>query len=207
METKPIRNIFQRIIDIMAELDYLQKGEKKAGGMYRYVSHDQVAAAIHPLLVKHGVVIIPTVKEMKQDGNRTCMCVLVTFINSDNPEESFVVESYGYGIDTSDKGPGKAYSYAFKYALLKTFCLETGDDPDDDQQSKHEVVISKEQYEKLLEFNLPNMSVHHRQIYNKYKIPSYTHLPDKDFEKVYNELKIIHKNINPSKIEEQDKEV
>ena len=44
----------------------------------------------------------------------------------------------GYGIDPADKGIGKAISYSFKYALLKTFCLETGDDPDQDQSSKYE---------------------------------------------------------------------
>lgn len=33
-----------------------------------------------------------------------------------------------------DKGPGKAISYAVKYAYLKAFALETGDDPDHDQR-------------------------------------------------------------------------
>jgi hypothetical protein len=42
-----------------------------------------------------------------------------------------------YGIDDSDKGPGKAISYAVKYALLKALGLETGDDPDEDQASVH----------------------------------------------------------------------
>jgi hypothetical protein len=37
-----------------------------------------------------------------------------------------------------DKGPGKAVSYAFKYALLKVFCLETGDDPDNDANARYE---------------------------------------------------------------------
>ncbi len=50
----------------------------------------------------------------------------------------------GYGVDgggfdrdgkekpQGDKGPGKAISYAFKYACLKLFCLETGEDADND---------------------------------------------------------------------------
>jgi hypothetical protein len=42
------------------------------------------------------------------------------------------VSFFGYGIDNQDKGPGKAMSYAVKYAMLKTFCLETGDDPEKD---------------------------------------------------------------------------
>jgi hypothetical protein len=46
-----------------------------------------------------------------------------------------VVESAGFGIDDQDKGPGKAISYAVKYAYLKALCLESGDDPDEDQDS------------------------------------------------------------------------
>jgi hypothetical protein len=44
--------------------------------------------------------------------------------------------SFGYGIDDQDKGAGKAMSYAVKYALLKTLGLETGDDPDENQDAQ-----------------------------------------------------------------------
>ena len=37
-------------------------------------------------------------------------------------------------MDNADKAPGKAISYAFKYALLKTFALETGED----EESRHQ---------------------------------------------------------------------
>lgn len=131
-------NIYQRILKVMAELKYIQKGAKKVNGQYSYVSHDQVTAAIHPLLVKHGIVIIPSIEETTQDGNRTTVKMLVYFINADKPEDHFTMRSLGYGIDTGDKGPGKAVSYAFKMACLKAFCLETGEDPDHDQNACYE---------------------------------------------------------------------
>ena len=56
-------------------------------------------------------------------------------MNSDNPVDQFCVKTVGYGVDPADKGPGKAISYAFKLACLKTFCLETGEDSDHDQSS------------------------------------------------------------------------
>ena len=56
----------------------------------------------------------------------------VAFVNVDKPEDRVEVEFFGYGIDPQDKGPGKAMSYAVKYALLKVFSLETGDDPERD---------------------------------------------------------------------------
>ena len=137
-ETGTPKNIYQRINAVMQEVDYIQKGEKKVAGQYRFCSHDQVTAALHAPMAKHGIACIPTIAEMKQDGNRTEVKLEVTFINIDSPADRFSVYYWGYGIDTSDKGIGKAVSYAFKYALLKTFVLETGDDPDQDQTTKYE---------------------------------------------------------------------
>ena len=140
METQQtqVKNIYQRINAVMQEVDYIQKGDKKVAGQYRFVSHDQVTAALHGPMTKHGIACIPTILELKQDGNRTEVKLEVSFVNIDNPSDRFSVIYYGYGIDTSDKGIGKAVSYGFKYAMLKTFCLETGDDADNDQDSKYE---------------------------------------------------------------------
>lgn len=149
IQTKP--NIYQRISAIMGELDYIQKGSAKVNGQYSFVSHDAVTAKLHPLFVKHGIVVIPTVESCVQEGNRTSIKLLVAFINIDVPQDSFQTAHYGYGIDPSDKGIGKAISYAFKYALLKTFCLETGDDPDNAVNTSYEP-------EKCLEFDLLIMS-------------------------------------------------
>jgi hypothetical protein len=125
-------NIYQRILAVMAELKYVQKGEKTVNNQYRFVGHDAVSEAIHPMLVKHGIVMIPSVSGWKQDGNRTEVDVTVSFVNADKPEDRFEVQTFGFGVDGQDKGPGKAVSYATKYAVLKTFVLETGDDPEKD---------------------------------------------------------------------------
>src|ERR1700692_169657 len=140
-------NIFQRILAVMGELSYIGKGERMVNGQYRFVSHDQVTAKLHPLLVKYGITVIPTVEGAEQEGNRTNIKLAVSFINADLPQDNFTVRFLGYGVDNGDKGPGKAISYAYKYALLKTFCLETGDDPDNDVDARYEAV-------KCLEFDL-----------------------------------------------------
>jgi len=91
-----------------------------------------VTAKIRPALLKHGIMPVVSVKNHLQDGNRTEATILVRFVNVEMPSDFIEVESFGYGIDPQDKGPGKAITYAFKYALLKVFCLETGDDPERD---------------------------------------------------------------------------
>lgn len=131
----------------MEELTYIRKGDAKVNGQYKFVSHDDVSEKVHPLLVKHRVLALPTTISISQEGNRTSIMERVFFINADNPVDQFSVDFPGYGVDPSDKGPGKAISYAYKYALLKTFCLETGEDPDKDAKSRYEPV-------KCLDFDL-----------------------------------------------------
>jgi len=134
----PVKNIYQRINGVMQEVDYIQKSDKKVNNQYRFASHDQVTAALHAPMTKHGIACIPSIVEMKQDGNRTEVKLEVAFVNIDEPSDRVIVHYWGYGIDQSDKGIGKGVSYAFKYALLKTFCLETGDDPDNDANTRYE---------------------------------------------------------------------
>jgi predicted RNA-binding protein len=126
------KNLYQRLSAIMKDVAYVQKEDKKVNNQYTFVSHDAVTAKIRPALVEHGVVPIVSVKSFKQDGNRTEVTLTVIFVNIDKPSEFVEIEAFGFGIDPQDKGPGKAISYAFKYAILKMFCLETGDDPEQD---------------------------------------------------------------------------
>lgn len=124
-----VKNIHQRLHAVMKEVDYIQKEQKK-GMNYTIVSHDAVTAKVRPALVQHGVVYYPVKIDRTQDGNRTQMDVIVRFVNIDQPTDFIDVACCGYGIDPQDKGPGKATSYAVKYALLKALGLETGDEPD-----------------------------------------------------------------------------
>lgn len=117
---------------VMSKVTYVQKGSKKVNNQYNYVSHDAVVAKIRPALVEAGIVTTVTVCEHAQDGNRTDVTIEMGFHNVDNAADTLSIRAFGFGIDPQDKGPGKAVSYAVKYALLKTFCLETGDDPDHD---------------------------------------------------------------------------
>lgn len=146
-------NIYQRIHAIMEDVKYVQKDTQvsiNSNQSYKAVSHDKVTARLREYFVKHGVVVVPTIKGHDAqwfDGQRydkwakktvavktlkTEVNIEVVFINMDKPEEFVSTVSYGYGLDTQDKGIGKAYSYAYKYALLKIFALETGDDPEND---------------------------------------------------------------------------
>lgn len=53
-------------------------------------------------------------------------------VNMDNPSEKIYCNGFGEGIDSGDKGCGKAETYAYKHLLKKVFMLVTDDDEDPD---------------------------------------------------------------------------
>lgn len=125
-------NVAQRLHLLQTRVDYVQK-EKKEGMKYTIVSHDAVTALIRAHTVKCGLVYYPIIDDVKVNGNNSQVLLHLRVENIDNRADFFDVSGYGFGIDPGDKGPGKAISYAVKYALLKMAGLETGDDPDFDQ--------------------------------------------------------------------------
>lgn len=134
-DTNATKTLLQRLHAVMQEVDYVQKEPKKQGMQYSFVSHDAVTAKVRPLMVKHGVLYYPVDGKIEQVGNRTQMRMVVRFVNVDDGQDFIDVVTAGYGIDPGDKGPGKAISYSVKYALLKALGLETGDDPDTEQDT------------------------------------------------------------------------
>ena len=136
-------NVHQRVNAIMAEWEYVKKDKmiknKKGEVMFTVTGHDDVTSLVHPLLVKHGVNVIPSFSEMipqvlmvdyygkEQIVNRDRLDVRFKWINIDKPEDFFEQDWSAYGCDDSDKGPGKAISYAQRYAILKTLHIQTGE--------------------------------------------------------------------------------
>lgn len=127
-------NIYQKIDKVMGEVSFIHKDltVNFKNVNYKGISHDMVVAKLREPIRKAGIVCIPSVISHEHDGN-CCKVLLATdFVNRDDPTDKITIQSLGYGIDTQDKGPGKAVSYATKYAFLKLFMLETGDDPERD---------------------------------------------------------------------------
>lgn len=141
------RNIHQRLLDVMKEVDYIQKDRPIGSGTnsYMVVTHDAVTAKVRPVLVKHGVIYYPQNLVYVQNGNRTELSLDIRFVNAANPADFVSVPTLGYGIDSQDKGPGKAVSYAVKMALLKALGLETGEDADDGSTEVHKPTLTPQQ--------------------------------------------------------------
>lgn len=126
------KNIFQRISAVMQDVQYLAKDDQIEFGKtkYRAISEEKVTTIIRKSLITHGIVIVPVKQEHSKDGFLTTVDVTYRIQNVEDEHDYIEAVSSGTGVDTQDKGVGKAMTYAYKYLLLRTFAIPTGEDPD-----------------------------------------------------------------------------
>jgi hypothetical protein len=134
----PVLNVWQRINLVMKEIGYVRKQNSTVGLPYKTVSHDSVIGALRDPMTRAGLGFYHSVEEFKRDSNRITLKLRLRLINCDDPSDFTESIVYSEGVDSQDKGYGKALSYACKYFLLKTFCLETGDKEEDDGKDSDE---------------------------------------------------------------------
>lgn len=138
-------NIFQRMSKVTQEITAVAKNLSVGYGSSKYkaVGEADILAAVKPAEAKHGVYSYPLSREIVESGTMEKetkngksiqmymrIKVVYRFLCIDNPESYLDIESFGDGVDTQDKAPGKAMTYADKYALMKAYKIITGDDPD-----------------------------------------------------------------------------
>ena len=152
-------NIYQRMLNITAGLESVAKGlnvQVTKTSSYKAVSERDILDAVKPLEAINRVYSYPYKREIivdkeltrtSQYGDSVSQFIRVEtvyrFLNIDNPSEYVDITSYGDGVDTQDKAPGKAMTYADKYALMKAYKISTGDDPEKDASQVDEKVTTK----------------------------------------------------------------
>lgn len=157
-------NIYQRINAVMKQVGYVKKDATVTGGgmNYKGVTHDYVLAVIRPYLVEFGIVVEPSLiadqwtEPRKGKENSTNWlyeaCYEVAFVNVDDGKDRAVVRIAGHANDSGDKAPGKALSYAVKFAMLKIFGIETGENEEGRTYDKGEYTDeTKDQFDDLME--------------------------------------------------------
>ncbi len=102
--------------------------------IYRFVNVEKPEEYIDIITYGDGI-DTSVLTSVKADGSETRQIfmrieVIYRFVNVEKPEEYIDIITYGDGVDAQDKAPGKAMTYADKYALLKAYKIITGEDPD-----------------------------------------------------------------------------
>lgn len=161
-------NIYEKLQAITIEIGNINKnltvGEGKAS--YRAVGEADVLKAVKEMEAKHKVYSYPcnrkiidssmlqTKKEWKgqvKEGNQIFLRLetVYRFVDIEKPEDHIDITTYGDGMDTQDKAPGKAMTYADKYALLKAYKIITEEDPD--QNSSPDNIKIEDKKDKVTE--------------------------------------------------------
>jgi hypothetical protein len=150
-------NIYEKLLNITSDIATVNKnlivGEGKS--KYKAVGEADVLKAVKELEKKYGIYSYPCKREVidsqilitEKEYNDTItkstkqfmrIETIYRFVNIEKPEEFIEVTTYGDGVDSQDKAPGKAMTYSDKYALLKAYKMITGDDPDQNISEENE---------------------------------------------------------------------
>ena len=133
-------NLRQKLAEVRRRIGYVQKRGHNERSNYSYVTAADIAGSVGDILAELGVVVIPTLEDIsyesatgRDEATRMARVVMAyTFADVDSGEE-IVAKVAGQGLDPGDKAPYKAMTGALKYALLQSFLLATGDDPEDER--------------------------------------------------------------------------
>jgi len=146
-------NIYEKIQSVSNEIRNISKGMTVGIGNYSYkaISDIDVTLAVKDAETKFRITSVPIkqelinseiLKTLKKDNTEGITYVdtiklTLKIVDLDDVTSFIEVESFGRGIDSGDKGFGKASTYARKYALLNAYKIATGEDPDA-EKSKEE---------------------------------------------------------------------
>ena len=144
---KEVKSIHEAVAAIYSSINgYVQK-TKSDGLRYSFASEADLIAKLRPAMVEHGVYVqvleyrdVERTVVTTSKGASMNVCLLKAIVRfTHGPSGTYVdVQSLGEGADSGDKAGNKAMTCAYKYALRQTFCIETGDDPDRDQDNVYQ---------------------------------------------------------------------
>ena len=161
-------NVFQKMSAITEELRPVAKNltvQQTKTSSYKAVSERDILDAVKPLEAKYGIYSYPAGRrvlesnllesESEYGGKTTKKTTFMTrietvyrFVNIEDPEDYIETTTFAEGIDSQDKGSGKAMTYADKYALMKAYKISTGDDPDQTASEDTEYQVKKSSRER-----------------------------------------------------------
>lgn len=131
----------QKLGEVRRRIGYIQKRGYNERHNYNYVAAADIAGTVGDILAELGVVVIPRLESItyephapgRIDSVRVARVIMAyTFTDEDSGEE-ITARVAGEGLDVGDKASYKAMTGALKYALLQSFLLATGDDPEDER--------------------------------------------------------------------------
>lgn len=133
-----------KLYNVMCATEAIEKGTtvgENTKSEYKAVGEADVLNMMKPLFKEHKLIVLPVEGDISEhvdktiaynkEGTRSITQLKVYFdiIDAETGESTRIV-GFGNGADSQDKGSGKAFTYALKTALQKSFLLFSGEDTD-----------------------------------------------------------------------------
>ena len=197
-------NLYQKIQAVSNEVKNIEKDMVVGTGnnSYKAVSDIAVTLAVKDAETKYKLLSIPYKQEIvsteiiRVQGNDNKERVqyidnikmTIRIIDLEDIAQFIDVEAFGKGVDSSDKGFGKASTYARKYGLLNAYKIATGEDPDADK-SKDETPLGMSE-KKIAIFDVLTKDDEVREnVLQHFSKGSINDLSEKEIEKIYDNFK------------------
>lgn len=146
-----MKEISKAIIKVMQAVKGMEKNSSVGSGNYGYkgTKDQDVKEVFNTELANNGLSILPisieptTKIERWEEGGRTKQTVFTSVITKylllHTSGESIELAGFGQGVDSQDKGAGKATTYALKNCLLYTFLTPVGKIDDTDTTHSEDI--------------------------------------------------------------------
>jgi len=151
--------LYQKILGVMNDLGGIEPDGHNKFSNYKYVSHQRFTKELHPLSIKHKLLIIPSAVQMDEEqfSSGTNKMVIRSTIRVEqrlcDAETGYseVCQCIGADQDTGGKSAGQAFTEADKRWKFKLFQLmESAPDPDDKTTEAATQTKSKESVNKWI---------------------------------------------------------
>jgi hypothetical protein len=145
---RPELNLREKFAEVRRRLGYVQKRGHNERHNYNYMTAADLAGSVGDILAELDVVVIPQLQSISTEtprspSDRIARIVMnYRFIDA-RSGENLTVRVAGEGADAGDKAPYKAMTGVLKYALLQSFLLATGDDPEDERADSRAALSSE----------------------------------------------------------------
>jgi hypothetical protein len=202
-----MKQLLEKIQKVSQKLKSIEKDMQVGKGNYAYKAVSDLSVVLKVKEAENEVKIISIpfkqdlvsseiVRNKKVSDNQTESTESIVYVDVikmtvriyDLESEAYLdVESFGRGLDSSDKGFGKASTYARKYAILNAYKIATGEDPDSEASEKQQTITQKDK--NVIVVNYLNGNVEYtNSILKHFGVGSMDDLNDTQIAKVYDSL-------------------
>ncbi len=130
------RPLALKLARVMSQVRHVPKNGRNDFHGYDYIMESDLVDSLRDKLAQQGVAILPSIRAHELTPSKdhrgrmqylATITLDMTFIDGASGDQ-MTTTWVGQGVDVGDKAYYKAYTGAFKYALLKTFLVSGEDD-------------------------------------------------------------------------------